>query len=370
MINSDILLFPDTGPEFLRALKTAVLYSEQVHVLTLCNASVLFHLLGKTLEDATLVELRAKVHGRERLTRTAEYAQFVMGHWKELNLLVSEKVLVPLTAGAPASMRWDFSRQAEFEDQWQFGSAPLLRAFQTFPPSYFDLLVLLCKPDLRDFALTGFGSSLPFIFPYYLLMLASVAESRGIALSSWSFDYQNAVWVARERFTSDGARKYEKRKTIQASMGQVVLERHIPTAEDFSFEEILELRRKYVAELQALRVGLGDVVTHIDPTQPPEDIELQVHDVISSKIDPAVDDLRKAMASARWEARKKLGESLAKATIAVALAFAAGAPFNITAAIGALCGLAIPLVEGEIERKKLLDASRWSILLRLEGTSR
>jgi len=30
MINSDILLFPDTGPEFIRALKTAVLYSERV----------------------------------------------------------------------------------------------------------------------------------------------------------------------------------------------------------------------------------------------------------------------------------------------------------------------------------------------------
>jgi hypothetical protein len=47
-----------TGPEFLGALKTAVLYSEQVHVLTLCNVSVLSHLLGKTLVDATLVELR------------------------------------------------------------------------------------------------------------------------------------------------------------------------------------------------------------------------------------------------------------------------------------------------------------------------
>ena len=35
MIGSNIILFPDTGEEFISSLKTAILYSEKVHVLTL-----------------------------------------------------------------------------------------------------------------------------------------------------------------------------------------------------------------------------------------------------------------------------------------------------------------------------------------------
>src|SRR5438105_1131556 len=98
MINSDVLLFPDTGPDFVRSLKTAVLYSERVYVLTL-HPRVLPRLLGTAMEDPTLSQLREKVHGRERLIRSAEYSRFMMAHIKELNLLISEEVLLPVSFG-------------------------------------------------------------------------------------------------------------------------------------------------------------------------------------------------------------------------------------------------------------------------------
>ena|SRR2546425_99693 len=46
MIGSDILLYPDTGPEFLRALRMAVLYSQRVHVLTLVDKALIENFLA------------------------------------------------------------------------------------------------------------------------------------------------------------------------------------------------------------------------------------------------------------------------------------------------------------------------------------
>ena len=45
MIGSDILLYPDTGPEFLRALRMAALYSQRVHVLTLVDKAIIENFL-------------------------------------------------------------------------------------------------------------------------------------------------------------------------------------------------------------------------------------------------------------------------------------------------------------------------------------
>ena len=196
-----------------------------------------------------------------------------------------------------------------------------------------------------------------------------LAERSGIGLYSWSPSFQNALWRARELgiSTKPAQTKYQGRASIHAQLGQTVLEKHLPVAQDLPFEELINIREKRRSELAAFRVGIGQLASQIDPTHPPEDIELEIHDLVLKKIDPAVQNLRSAMKASRLDALKNIGrswDSLAKATIPAILSFAAGAPLEVSAAVGGLGGLLAPILEAEVERKKIQHASQWSILIR------
>jgi hypothetical protein len=64
IIGSEILLYPDTGPEFLRALKMAVLYSQRVHVLTLIDKPLIESFLANPIQQAQAAE---STHSRHRM---------------------------------------------------------------------------------------------------------------------------------------------------------------------------------------------------------------------------------------------------------------------------------------------------------------
>ena len=94
MIGSDTLLFPDTGPDFLRALRTAVLYSKQVHVLTMPDIRMA-EVMTKAFDDSG----KGSVDRHTVPKRLSEYFTFVLESHKDLSLLKNAGVLVPLEVG-------------------------------------------------------------------------------------------------------------------------------------------------------------------------------------------------------------------------------------------------------------------------------
>jgi hypothetical protein len=91
MIGSRVLVFLDSGPDFLRSVKTAALYSEQVHVLTLLDSTM----LGLIEADAAKVVAKSSQKHPRLLAplRTLAYAEFMRENGDELRLLEQERAL-------------------------------------------------------------------------------------------------------------------------------------------------------------------------------------------------------------------------------------------------------------------------------------
>jgi hypothetical protein len=152
-------------------------------------------------------------------------------------------------------------------------------------------------------------------------------------------------------------------------LGQTVLERHLPSAEDLPIEDLLKIRETRDSELEAFRISLRELASCIDVTQEPNDLELQVRDLVASHVDPALRDLRAALNSSRLDILKKISrpwEGLPASVIPATIAYARGAPLELSAAVALIGKIASGLIEGSIERKQILRGSQWSILLQFE----
>jgi hypothetical protein len=209
------------------------------------------------------------------------------------------------------------------------------------------------------------------LFGAEMSLLLANAEQLGVGLSTWSEDFQEAAWAVRKILLRRARAPVNvlDRRGVETRLGQVILETYLPTVEDLPLEEILEIRRRRSPELAAFRSGVREIAAQIDPAKPPKDLGLALHDIMSIKVDPAIRNLKAAMYSARLDALKKLGqswESLAKITVPAALAFAAGAHLDVAALAGVAGAISSTLIDGVVERKKLLHGSQWGVLVKLQ----
>jgi hypothetical protein len=92
MIGSDVILFPETGPEFLNSLRTAVLYSQHVHVLTSLNVPP-----PSKESEVGLVQAGTGPYKTALVKRMLQYFSFVRDVRKDLLMLAAEGILKPLT---------------------------------------------------------------------------------------------------------------------------------------------------------------------------------------------------------------------------------------------------------------------------------
>jgi hypothetical protein len=376
MVGSDTLLFPDTGVDFLNALKTSILYSRQTYSYTNVISPY-----GRDSEEAAQMDAlmeQAKTlqfrHGPKR--RFLEYATFVSEHNDDLKMLYSEGVLkYPGVEGHAAFQKVapaNWERMREVAERLVNNSddpavAPIFQAYECHIPCLMDFLGpeagILSDPEWMPH----------WLFTLYLASLSILAERIGVGLMSWSLPFQNAVWAARKLLLTDDASvlRIGERRSLEARLGTAALARYLPAADDLPFEEILEIRQRYAAELEGFRTGIRELVTQIDPTKPPADVDLALHDLVTSKIDPAIRNLQSALYSARLDVLKKVGQSwnsLAQATVPFVLSFAAGAPLSVSGIVALLGPIAGAAIEAEVERRKLLHASQWSILLKLQNS--
>lgn len=402
MIGSDILLFPDTGPDFLRCLRTAALYAERVSVLTLLHFDFADRLCAEC--DESRQQELTSVFGLDSrcmffVNRFVEYFRFVKETKQDLKMLNEEGILrsliterqpIPIDSqftllfGLPwdekATTRLGAAWFQELNQQRLFDSAA--KILQLCPPSHFDLDALgsICSfgdehPECQDLIATKPWLFLIPLTMFYLATLAVYAEDAGSGFLCWSKKLQEAVWTFRESLAASEAEFVEplhRRKAAEAQLGHVVLERYIPSAENYSFEKILKLRSSRAPELEAFRVSIAELATQIDVESPSKSIELQINDLTRSKIDPAIRDLNSALYSSRMESLTKFSKSwksAAPGVISAVLSFAVGAPLSVSAIVAAGGIVGIPILEGVIERKKLRRASQWSFLLRLSELS-
>ena len=221
-------------------------------------------------------------------------------------------------------------------------------------------------------------------FQSYLCFIMATAQRSGLGLSTWSLDFQQALWTSVSQLADRGPismempgpppGKLEQRSFAEVQLANVALERYLPRVDDLPFSEILELRRKYPSELEAFRVGVQKVSTEVDLTRSPAEMNLQLQDLVSRHVDSAVHDLEASLTSARWNLVRNLAtkESLATTALGVFLGVAVfpQAPLDVSAKLGlATAGLGA-ILTSEIERANLLRASQWSILFRLTRLKR
>jgi hypothetical protein len=208
-------------------------------------------------------------------------------------------------------------------------------------------------------------------FMRYLMQVAAATELSGCAAYSWSPVFQDALWTVRDLFLQLPASRElsptVKRDCAGAMLAQTVMEQRLPLIHDLPLHVMLEIRRKRKDELESLRVALRALATEVDASQPLCEVQRAVRDLVASKVDPAVDEVRRSLRAMRLDALKKLGRSsasLAGASFCAAVTIASGAPLDLAALLTALGGALGAICESAIDRERLLRGSQWGILVR------
>jgi hypothetical protein len=382
MAHAETLLFPDSGPEFVRALKTALLYSDRVHAATVCDLAM----LKSAKEMATsgvIPNASAPLAMRSTLTkRLAQYESFVSELGPDLMMLKNEGAL-------SIASSYDEARplfQSAYEGASRFVTqhsdsneiarvmktvAPFLsRAFSEIPPGMVDLMTatqggVIQHPDFMQMISEDIDRTMIAVFGGYLLGLLVLAERGGLNFATWLPQCQDALWTQLSMNSTMAPGGLQRRRVISARLSQVVLEKHLPSGDDLTFESILQIRGKHKDELHAFRAAVDAAATQIDLDKP--DVELQIHDIVAREIEPKLFALRAEVRNSRFNALSKLGrasKATVSAVVSAGLALYAGGP--IVATVAATLGLALPvLVDAAIDERKALASSQWALLLRL-----
>ncbi|PWT99843.1 MAG: hypothetical protein C5B51_26390 [Terriglobia bacterium] len=408
MIGSEVLLFPETGPRFMRALKSAALYSNRVHALTVrpfLKAELMGDFARRLDADCRPTDTPEMVNLHRR---TAAYLYFLRDNFDDLLSLADEHILV-LPEWGNIFTRWNaaaLNRGGQADSAFQPITArfqgvhcgpakeTLIRFLDIWPPTIYDAsgLILMSQcgwvppssidsnrplPDVQSYiswSSTLFGSKSEYaLLPFYLYLLGIIlySEFLGAPMLSVSPAYIAAIRLASEiaGFSTNQSALTGSRGPAYAELGQAIVERYLPVVDDLPCAEILEIRRKSHPELEALRSGMAEMVAQLDFAVTPEIHRIQVQDLVAARIDPAVRDLQSKIYSARMDALKRIGQSwdsFAKMMVPFALSYAAGAPLNISAALSAIGPFLSGVIEYQSEKRKLLHASQWAILLKLK----
>ncbi len=350
----------------------AVLYSERVHVLTLLDRGLLDSYIAHPRPEVQDARQAARLyHPSSPSERAAcasfgvpqpltdaslEYLKFVSDNYDDLSLLAREGVLVshfPKVYSHGGTFRADRN---------------ILRTFARWPPSYWHFTY---SPGPLP------PEPLIAAFQGHLCTIGIIAQQEGLGLSTWSWDFQQAMWDSVAQLREGGPitmvapefppRNISERGLTETHLAQTVLERYLPRSDDLPFPEILELRHRYASELKAFQVGVRRLATEIELDQVPANLNLQIEDILFQHVDPAVHELDAALTGARWNILKNLtgGASVTRAAIGVGIALFSGAPFDISAALGAGSAVVGAVVESEVEKANRLRSSQWALLFHL-----
>jgi hypothetical protein len=184
MVGSDVFLYPETGPEFLKTLKMAALYSRRVHALTLTDNA----LIEGYLETSRLLGIANSKESRKTFRIQAprplsifgggvmmpstleaiQYLEFAQSNLDDLKMLAKANVFV-------SHFPTGFSYGGTFQPDENTA-----RSIQRWPASYWDFSRKL--PLSHQTTVAGFQG--------YLAFIAGLAQEQNAILGTWSLDFQ------------------------------------------------------------------------------------------------------------------------------------------------------------------------------------
>lgn len=398
MISSELLLLPDTGDQFAQCLKTAALYSEQIY----CVSSIALDLAKETFAsgaeqpgEGTLRFLEAaKAHEsdiallqREGIAATPDdYSEPTSEEWSEQDRHeVFTKILLTCYMRYEIAKRLVRSGKVNASFLEQSGRN---RAMRSSPPSAWHILedrvhqIWSAQDNKEIRKLLRAEVIARSVFEMYLKLLTEAADSNGVTILTYSEPLQQSLSEVRLYPSSSALDKTDdyvkaqveeyRRRAAGHKLAHTVLSYRLPRVDDLALEDILELRRKHNDEIAAFRVALDEMAAQVDTSKPPERDDEQVKQLIRTKIDPSVEDLRAAIKNSRLDMLKNLygpKETAAAATVSASISYMTHAttPGNIAASLVAVLFPAISaLICGHLERKRLMNANKWSLLLHVE----
>ena len=375
MIGENVLLYPESGALLRRALRISALYSNRITLVSSgANAEFLENIRG------TLIDSEWK---NPVLVRASDYCRYAIEAADDIEVLRSEGIISEPTFVADDSTRTHSDRLIVLlRDEFDSYGADLMElreelqnALIASPPNLFDFLYILA----------GGGKNLPehlelfdkggwVWLAAYLGFVAALTESRGEVATTCTPELMALLPKVRHMFSSPKRQGIqglvERRRAINKRLMLRVFDRYLPTCENLSMHEILNLRRKRRAELEALHVALVSIATEINIHATEEEIELQVADLTARKVDPGVRDLEAVLKESKLEAIKKIGkssESAIGAGVSVVLNLLLGAGVDVSAASALLGGALVPVATEAVERAKIRTKSPWSVLLRFRS---
>jgi hypothetical protein len=409
MLGTNVFVFPDFGDAFLSSVKANALYAKQIAspvlVLTTEEEAWASNALSRLREQA----LTPGESVPEHIRRAEMYSEFILRAQPIVRPLVEAGIL---RAPDPSSVRAALARIKEtalslrphsnadtVRTLEQFKAADpafinlIRQARREMPPNFLDILPFFLvneeyKPTLEDFlagkcpieealltvCLRGQEKELEdATIPLFGMMLALFAasfESSGIPIV-WSQPVlRDGLWAVHRILSSSkcdprGALKID----AEGILSTILVNTYLPAVHDLPIEEIMTFRTKYESELDGFRSAVSELAASIDVTQSVRDIERQARDTVRLKISPAVRDLRARIKIARLDALQKIGrswQSLASLTFSSTIAVLAGAPLDISAFAGLVGTLGQALMEGGIERRKIVHSSQWAALIRFD----
>ena len=422
------LIIPDTGPDFLQAIRLASLYSDQVHVFTLTNrdlatqlqmilrlteldiaSAIINEVLGLKKQVEADRDVSRVTETMDSITPEDEYLQFCIDHSDDLTMLKEENILRSITddvfsrfmkdrgASLTSNLKevtkiLDTAKNTIQESDPKKSLRQVKDMFAEFeepPPCVSSLMELVfhlaiefghergsISEDLGDL-LSNDDEVIPLTaFAAYLLTASYISICSNLTTMTWDRRYEGAMFRCHEvirRGMPNINHELARRATISHQLGKLVLEEEVPNVSDLPFDEILDIRRRRGPELEAFRAGLRQLAADIDPTLSPKSMQLAVDEKIATVVKPAVRALKIGVSELQLDAYKRLFPSareIEAAVIPAVLSLSMNPVPESTAMLGTVAVAARKLYEfifGQaVDKKKLLEASPWSILYRIQ----
>jgi hypothetical protein len=398
MVGGELILFPDTGPAFSKSLKVASLYAERVGSL-----SMIAHRLVRAV--------RRYHTGGTAADRFLEAAQ---SHESEFRLLRREGIAPP---DEPIGELDEADSQPEGDDLATPFSQILIscyirdevirklvrsgkvnaslfelsqrnKAMKECPPSLWHMMAEYTNYVVNQEQHRALRAKLSDAvidrasYDLFLSICIRAADLQGANVLTSSNAFEKSIRDVRlYPHVSSGFPTEEEKKAFSDELrvqvagnrlAHTLISRSLPSTHDLPLEDVLELRRKHKDELGSFRVGLAEIASQIDVSKSQEQDERGIQQLIRTKVDPAIEDLKVAINASKanmWKSIYGPKETAVAASVPMTVNFLTHANTQLTV-MSAVATLLLPLASsvftGFSDKKQVKRASRWSILLDME----
>jgi len=375
MLSNGVLVFPETGKEFLPTLRTAVFYAPRVQTLALSQCSP-----DMVAEWDRLVRT-APTPTKPILSRMRDYIAYSVAQAPEVAVLAKQGLVQTLDAGIELDelglvMRKAYEHYLPWQPDERLDS--LRDDYFACPPSLAENLIRMMFDNAhRSMNVTRMRDLVEMIrppyvggtisFAIYLQVIAMIADRRQFAVMSGSPAAERAFRLAQSLVPR--VSEVAERRRLESAMSTAVITKYLPAVHDVPVTELLLIRERRRSELDDFRMAVAELSAQIDPTSSSEKLSLQFHDLFLTKIDKPLAALNKAVATSKAELLTKAlrdWKVYAAATIPTVLAYMCGAPVDYAAGAAAILSAASFYADYRTERRKLINSTQWSFLLNLK----